>query len=492
MWSEQKVLAYSNDPLLWVRENFQLTRGLHPWQEQFFHDLALYDYFALKSGNGVGKTATLALTVLWILTTKPMVHIQCTAPSEPQLFQGLWAEISKWLGLSYNLRNYVDWTQTKISMKGFEADWWAIARTAQSKHGSQSSESLQGVHAENNAAIIDEASGVEEGSTAAVLGILATGKSKVIMAGNPIRKSGLFFDAFNKLQHMFRTYTIPSNDYEKLNKALVNTNFIEFIRGIYGENSPAWYFKVLGEFPIEDSYEMFSPEKLEKLYAPDVEIPVGRAYIGADISDGGDCESVFTVRIGNVLVEQRSFKSLDTEANADALEMLIHEYDPMRVNVDSVGVGSGVVSVLRRRGHKNIHGVQGQAVPSEVMYLNTRSELYFKAAWLVRNEVIKTKFPCERLKGDLSEHYQEPRDDGKFAVIGKAKLRKAVKVENSPDFSDSFVYSLYGDRQLLVRQKLGTGEQSRILEVNKKLHKPKSTMVNLDWASYNRNSRFDF
>lgn len=490
-WSKEKVIAYSKDPLLWARENFDI-KHIHPWQEQFFHDLAIFDYFALKSGNGVGKTATLALTVLWILSTKPMVHIQCTAPSEPQLFQGLWAEISKWLGKSYTLKDNIIWTQTKVAMRGYEADWWAIARTAQSKQGSQSSESLQGVHADNNAAIIDEASGVEEGSTAAVLGILATGKSKVIMAGNPIRKSGLFYDAFHKLNKIFKTYTIASNDYEKLNKALVNTDFIDIIRGIYGENSPAWHFKVLGEFPPEDSYEMFSPEKLEKLYEPTIDIPDGRAYIGADISDGGDCESVYTVRVGNVLVEQRSFKSLDTEANADALEMLIHEYDPIKVNIDAIGVGTGVVSVLRRRGFQNIYAVKGNAEPSEPIYKNTRSELYFKAASLIRNEQIKAKFHCERLKGDLSEHYQEPRDDGLFDVISKAKLRKADKVENSPDFSDSFVYSLFGDKTILQRQKLGTYEQSRILEFNKHLTKPKTKVSNFIIPRYNSNSRFDF
>src|SRR3990167_7451060 len=490
MWSEQKVLAYSKDALMFVKENFELKHGLHPWQDQFFHDLSEFNYFALKSGNGVGKTTTLALAMLWVAQTEPMVHIQCTAPSEPQLFQGLWAEVSKWLRLSYTLKESVIWTQTKVAMRGYEADWWSIARTAQSKAGAQSSESLQGVHADHNAAIIDEASGVEEGSTASVLGILATGKSKVIMAGNPIRKSGLFYDAFHKLQNIFKTYTIASNDYEKLNKALVNPDFIEIIRGIYGEQSPAWYFKVLGEFPIEDSYEMFSPEKLEKMHDPMAEVPSGRAWIGADISDGGDCESVFTVRVGHVLVEQRSFKSLDTEANADALEMLIFEYEPLYVNIDAIGVGGGVISVLRRRGHQNIRAVKGNETPSEPIYINVRSELYFKAASLVRNEQIKVKFHCERLKGDLSEHYQEPRDDGLFAVIGKAKLRRAVRVENSPDFSDSFIYSLYGDKSLLKRQTLGTNDQSQILAINEKLRKPKSTAFS-GFSSYNRGSRFD-
>ncbi len=493
MWAPEKIPQYRKDPLLWIKENFDI-KALHPWQLGFFADLPEYNYFALKSGNGVGKTATLSLTILWLMSTHPLCRVQCTAPSEPQLFQGLWAEIAKWLRQSYTLKNSIIWTQTKLMMKGYEAEWWAYARTAQPKAGSQSAESLQGVHAENNMAVIDEASGVEEGATAAVLGMLATGKSKVIMAGNPIRKYGLFYDAFHKLNKIFKCYTIASNDYTKLDKRMVNPEFIEIIRGIYGEGSPAWNFKVMGEFPADDSYEMFSPEKLEKMWDPTIIIPDEPIYLGCDISDGGDCESVFTVRAGSVLIEQRAFKSLDTEANADAIELLMHEYRPFKVNVDAIGVGSGVVSALRRRGHKNIYAVKGNEAPTEPIYFNTRSELYFKAAHLVRNEGIKVKFHCERLKADLSEHYQEPRDDALFAVVPKYKLRKAERIENSPDYSDSFVYSLYGDKTILGRQKLATGDTSRILQINTGLRK--KVGYNREWnLRHNFNtskSRFDF
>lgn len=477
-WTPKKVLEYSNDPLLWMRENFDIS-VLHPWQTEFFTDLPKFSYFSMKSGNGVGKTFTLAMTILWLLSTQPGIRIQCTAPTENQLYQGLWAELALWLGKSFTLKNSIEWTQTKLAMRGYEATWWAVARTAQTRAGSQSSESLQGVHAENNAAVIDEASGVEEGSTAAVLGMLATGKSKVIMAGNPIRKSGLFYDSFHKLSTIFKTYTIPSNDYDKLDKRLVNTDFIEFIKGVYGEGSPAWCFKVLGEFPIDDTYAMFSPEKLEKLYDPEVVVPSVPVYIGADISDGGDCDSIFTARAGNVVLEQRVFHSLDAEANADQLEIMMNDYDPMRVNIDGIGVGTGTISVLRRRGHKNIVAVKGNETPTEGIYFNLRSELYFKAAQIVRNEGIKTKFRCERLKADLAGHYQEPRDDGLFSVVSKAKMRKLKTIENSPDYSDSFVYSLYGDKTILTRPKLGSGEKAQVLQVNQHLRKK---------ASYNKKS----
>lgn len=492
MWSPDKVILYSKNPLIWVKDNFNIER-LHPWQQGFFADLPNYHYFALKSGNGVGKTATLALTILWLMSCSPGIRIQCTAPSEPQLFQGLWAEIAKWLQRSPILRDSIIWTQTKLMMRGYEATWWAIARTAQTKAGSQAAESLQGVHDENNAAIIDEASGVEEGSTAAVLGMLATGKSKVIMAGNPIRKNGLFYDAFNKLSSIFKCYTIASNDYTKLDKELVNTDFPEIIKGIYGIDSPAYNFKVLGEFPVDDLYAMFSPEKLEKLYDPTLEIPNAPVYIGADISDGGDCDSVFTARVGHVLLEQRNFRSLDSEANADALEVMIQEYQPHRVNIDGIGVGSGTISILRRRGYQNIMAVKGNESPTEPIYFNMRSELYFKAAQLIRNEIIKTKFQGERLKADFASHYQEPRDDGLFAVISKAKMRKMKTIEQSPDYSDSAVYTLYGDRTLLTRQKLGTGEMARVIKLNEGLRKIIKPRYNiLEFSRKYNSSRFDF
>ena len=92
MWTQDKVLYYAKNPLDWLKDNFEM-KIIHPWQIEVLNDLAKYNYFAIKSGNGVGKTAFLSLAILWLMSTHPMCRIQCTAPSEGQLFQGLWAEI---------------------------------------------------------------------------------------------------------------------------------------------------------------------------------------------------------------------------------------------------------------------------------------------------------------------------------------------------------------------------------------------------------------
>ena len=147
---EQAILFYADHPVEFVEDII----GATPDEEQakILRSLAANTMTSVRSGHGVGKSTVEAWAVIWFMATRPFPKIPCTAPTQHQLFDILWAEVSKWLRHSKPLANELVWTKEKVYMRGYPEEWFAVARTASKP------DALQGFHAEHVLYIIDEAS----------------------------------------------------------------------------------------------------------------------------------------------------------------------------------------------------------------------------------------------------------------------------------------------------------------------------------------------
>ena len=89
------LLYYREHPDHFVEDFF----GVEPTDQQreILKAVAKYDHVAVKSGHGIGKTATLAWIILWYLETHPFSKVPCTAPTQHQLYDVLWPEVAKWV-----------------------------------------------------------------------------------------------------------------------------------------------------------------------------------------------------------------------------------------------------------------------------------------------------------------------------------------------------------------------------------------------------------
>lgn len=76
---------YSDNPVAF----FEDVLGIIPdgWQREVLNDLAIYPKVSVRSGQGVGKTALEAGTILWFLTCRPYSKVIATAPTMQQLRQ---------------------------------------------------------------------------------------------------------------------------------------------------------------------------------------------------------------------------------------------------------------------------------------------------------------------------------------------------------------------------------------------------------------------
>jgi len=119
---------------------------------------------------------------------------------------------------------------------------FAVRRTA----SKDNPEALQGFHAEHLLFLIDEASGIDDIVFQVGMGALSIPGAKVVMAGNPTRTSGFFYDTHHLLRDRWHTMHVNCLDVPRAQ------GHIEDIKVKYGENSNAWRVRVLGEFPTAD------------------------------------------------------------------------------------------------------------------------------------------------------------------------------------------------------------------------------------------------
>lgn len=348
MFDEEAILYYADHPVEFVEDII----GATPDEEQakILRSVAQNQMTSVRSGHGVGKSTVEAWTVIWFMVTRPFPKIPCTAPTQHQLFDILWAEVSKWLRHNKALADEIVWTKEKVYMKGYPEEWFAVARTASKP------DALQGFHADDVLYIIDEASGVDDSIFEPVLGALSTPGAKLLMCGNPTQLSGFFYESHNKNRSSYAAFHIDGRKSSR-----VSQDFVQTIIRMYGEDSDVFRVRVAGDFPLQED-DIFIPLPLVENsimteYSPRKK--PDSIHIGCDVARFGDDRTVIGYKIDEKAEFYKKRQGQDTMKTADDIvllgEMLVQRYrltpdkdDPIPVKVDDGGVGGGVVDRLRQ------------------------------------------------------------------------------------------------------------------------------------------------
>lgn len=348
MLDSEAILYYADHPVEFVEDII----GATPDEEQakILRSVAANPMTTVRSGHGVGKSTVEAWVVIWFMVTRPFPKIPCTAPTQHQLFDILWAEVSKWLRNNKALANELIWTKEKVYMRGYPEEWFAVARTASKP------DALQGFHAEDVLYIIDEASGVDDDIFEPVLGALSTPGAKLLMCGNPTQLSGFFYDSHNKNRASYATFHIDGR-----NSSRVSQDFVQTIINMYGEDSDVFRVRVAGDFPLQED-DIFIPLSLvEKSIVTEFSPRKNPnlIHIGCDVARYGDDKTVIGYKVDEKVTLYKKRQGQDTMKTADDIvmlgEMLVQRYKltpekdtPIPVKVDDGGVGGGVVDRLRQ------------------------------------------------------------------------------------------------------------------------------------------------
>jgi len=340
----EAILYYADHPVEFVEDIIGATPD--PEQAKILRSVAANPMTSVRSGHGVGKSTVQAWVVIWFMTTRPFPKVPCTAPTQHQLFDILWAEVSKWLRNNPALQNEMVWTKEKVYMRGYPEEWFAVARTASKP------DALQGFHADDLLFIIDEASGVSDPIFEPVLGALSTPGARLLMCGNPTQLSGFFYDSHHKNRASYATFHIDGRNSQRVPK-----EFVDRIIRMYGEDSDVFRVRVAGDFPLQED-DIFIPislveKSIHTEFSPRIS-PLS-VHIGCDVARFGDDKTVIGYKVDEQVAFYKKRQGQDTMKTADDIillgEELVHRYRldaPIPVKIDDGGVGGGVVDRLRQ------------------------------------------------------------------------------------------------------------------------------------------------
>lgn len=467
------------DPALYARK----VLGVAPWSRQedalrILADLARDTdggaaskrEFAIRSGNGVGKSYILACAASWWFD---VVRGSCfiTSPTQRQnlnLFAYLRALR---LASKYALPGELLGTALRAS-----DSWWIKLVTA------RSDVSFQGLHAftadgmnrPRMLGLVEEASGVASMMWPAIRGCVTGHGDLLGMIGNPNTAAGDFALAFK--DGSARTMTISALESPNVREdrdvvpGLVSRRFIETLRSRYGEDSDVYRVRVLGLPPKNDSTSIIPVSAWEaaRLRGAASEerangVPAIRGALRAGLDPGGRSDScAFVVRDDRRVLVARKWSGESTIAIREA-EAWLGENRDATLAVDGGGFGATIAEVLSEKFGSRVVTVQFGGVPlgdAEADYLQAtastervhryrdrRTEIWFAARdWLRDTGEVGSDLDAEtleELEADMLAPRTRPEGKGQLWMEAKDVTRK--RLGRSPDLGDALALSCVAD-----------------------------------------------
>jgi hypothetical protein len=412
-----------------------------PMQEKVLIDFQETGRIAVKAGHGVGKTVVMVILMFHELFCYNNSIVPCTAPTKHQLSDILWTEAARWMQNNQLLNGFFEWTKTRISVRGYEETWYAVAIP------SSNPDSLAGFHAKHILYLIDEAPGIREGSWAVIEGAMTTPGSKAAMIGNPVKVAGYFYNAFGSNAKDWRGSTISCFDSRH-----ADPQYPERIARLFGINSNIYRVRVLGDFPAGEDDSVLSIDQIRSAMQREISADTSPVVEGGcDPARYGDDKAEIYIRKGHAVVDHAELLKQDTMEVAAQCLALILKWSPSTFKVDQTGLGSGVVDKLRELVQSHhlatvIVGVDNnQTAIEDDKYENAATEMYFNLREVLADGSIPDD---DELLGELAlRKYKIHRTSGRLVINSKEDLRTDMKrsgiLVRSPDKADALALAFY-------------------------------------------------
>lgn len=432
------------DPVFFLTD----VLGVKPWekQQQIIESVRDNDNTCVASGHGVGKTFISACTTLWFLCCHYNSRVITTAPTNRQVESILWAEI--W-NLYKNARVPLGGKLLKTSLS-FEEKWFALGLSTDDP------DRFQGHHAENLLLVMDEAPGVDPKIYIAAQGILTSRGAKSLLIGNPTASSGPFFDCFkNKLWNSFHIscYDSPAIRDPEAYPTLTTQKWINERKEEWGESSPMFISRVMGDFPLEGEDTLIPLNWCERAVArwhknKEMKTLSEHVYLGLDVARYGTNKTVLTKYVPNRV---ETLRSIQKKSTTEAVHMVIEEAISAgaklhQITTDDTGVGGGVTDRLRDLNYPVIPINFSQKPSDPLHFRSIRDEMYWNLRELFRSDEIEVP-PNDALIAQLSaiKYKIDPRR-GQIQIESKDEMKKRGIA--SPDEADSVAIAVHGARRM--------------------------------------------
>lgn len=407
----------------------------------------------VRSCHDSGKSFTAANLCAWWLAVHPIgsAFVVTTAPTAPQVEVILWREIGKVKRVAklpgrITAGNIPKWKTEHDEIIAYGR------KPADLKNATEAAQAFQGIHARYILVIMDEACGIPEWLWNAVETIATNRYARVLAIGNPDVPETPFEKTHQpgSRWHSIKisAFDTPHWTDEAVPRALlddlISPAWVEARKEEWGEASPLYRSKVLGEFPEVSEETLIHPKLIQMAQFNDRSSEALRTpgRYGLDVARSANRNETACYRVrAGVLRKEFAGYEPDTMKTVGRMAHLFNETRGRAPGVvDTVGVGGGVFDRLQEQKFPVTPFVASEAPSTPTArkrFVNRRSEQW----WNFRKqfEAGKIDLPPDgednKLISQLLSIRYTIRSDGRILVESKEDMEE--RGLPSPDRADA-------------------------------------------------------
>ncbi|MHA1447929.1 MAG: terminase large subunit domain-containing protein [Candidatus Hodarchaeales archaeon] len=434
-WSRGKLEGQK--VLKWQKEVLKVLEGLKDIKK---NDPGLR--VAVASGRGIGKTALMAMVMVWWMSTRRGADGVVTAGTGSQLRNKTWRELTRWLMyLKPPFNQLFDKTAEKIRYNGKWGEDWQIACETWDE---ANPDKISGQHGgdDNQLVLFDEGSAIASPVYEHVDTSFTETRGLWVVFSNPVKLDGYFYDIFHneRLSKSWFTLQIDSRTVE-----ITNKGEIDRLIKIYGEESDEVKKHVRGMFPQSDNDTFIQRIDIDesmttRQYEDDKDKPI---VVGIDVGRNTD-DTILSIRQGRkvsrfvVINDQRARNDFIVLAEIVATKLL--EIDPDYVVVDATTIGAGFFDILKRKvDYKVINYDNSKQKAVSTMFYNKRAEMCDDLkVWMMSGQLPYDSELRDQLRVLRVSTKSTDNQSTKIKMISKKEFRSLLK-DQSPDKLDALL-----------------------------------------------------
>ena len=445
-WVLERLKTWRESPLQFVHDCIEATPS--DQQAQALHQFQKTKRMTIRSGHGTGKDAGASWIILWFMATRTYPKVVCTAPTNRQLSDILWSELSKWLRRSKFTDEFII-QKDKMFHKEAPKEWWARAVSPSVKASKEEqAETLAGFHGDHLLIVADEASGIPDPVYIPLEGALTQEDNRVLLIGNMTQNTGYFYDT-----HFHPKLNIPWTKlhWDSRKSTNVQPSYVTYMKDKYGEESNVFRIRVAGDPPSESENTLIPLAWAIQCIGNEIEIADDEPiYLGVDVARYGEDRSIILPRKGLRIYPWDTFQGMNTIDLGSRVIANFVDMGALGIGIDEIGVGAGVTDWLQKRpdGYSTVFGVNTATMSSDKnKYVNLRDELWAG----MRERCMRQQywFPGENDKDrDMSNELCNELASLTYDLHGsaiKVESKKQAKLRgiSSPNIADALALTEY-------------------------------------------------
>ena len=444
--------------------------GGEQWQLTVPEAVRAFPRTVVVSSNGAGKTWTVARTAIAHLLSHRNSKVITTAGTWVQVRRQIWGEIA---AAHVDLPSWLDWGKLNTIDWTLSGEWYALGLST------DRAEHFEGFHSPNTLCIVDEGKVVTQGVFDSINRIFSgRGSPRLLVVSSAGEPDGPHYDAFNNQGATFARLRVSpyeawiappgvseANAIQLERTKALTEDYIEYLKDLYGEESPQFRSMVLAHWTEDSSsWCLFPPSVIKDMrddYAPERGMGV-EVWVGADVAQSisGD-ESAFKAverwtdtEDGRVHYRESGAEQFHTDDPEIFAERLIqfasnHGAGPETTNLDGTGLGGPVATILRMKGWE-VNSIVASSNPEieSPRLANKRAQLWWEGKEIARRRCLHNVRDDWTLS-QLAEPRYGLNSRGEITIEPKEQTSARVTRDRprspwrSPDRGDALLLALH-------------------------------------------------